>query len=168
MPSELIPHPEQIGLGSPAEPGDLRLCLFLYNIRESGDARRNTLIDRGTDERQYPPLSLELYYLVTAFSKAELHVRSQDEARILGKTMQIFHDHGIIQHEYLQGSLAEKNEELRITFDNLHTDVMIKLWNFPNTPFKLSLSYMVGPIYLDSKRTKTTKRVKEVDIQIRG
>lgn len=98
MPIELIPHPEQIGLGSPADPGDLRLCLFLYNIRESGEARRNTLIDRGKGERQYPPLSLELFYLITAYSKAELHARSQDEARIIGKTMQIFHDHSQVQN----------------------------------------------------------------------
>lgn len=168
MPSELIMHPEQIGLGSPSDPGDLRLCLFLYNIRENGEARKTAMIRKSTGELQYPPLSLELYYLFTAYSKAEMHARAQDEARILGKVMQIMYDNAIIQPYYLQGSLAEKNEEVRVTLDNLHTDVMIKLWNFPNTPFKLSLSYVVGPVMLDSKRTKQTKRVQEVEFHIRG
>lgn len=168
MPTDLISQPEQIGLSSPSDHGDLRLSLFLYNVRENGEYRQNQMINRGSGDLQYPPISLELFYLLTAYSKAELHSRSQDESRILGKAMQILHDHSILRASYLQGSLAEKNEELKITLDNLHTDVLIKLWNFPNTPYKLSLSYAVGPVLLDSKRTKATKRVEEVEFNVRG
>lgn len=168
MPVELISQREQISLCSPNEQGDSRLSLFLYNIRESGEFRPNQMINRGTGDLQYPPMSLELYYLITAHSKAELHSRSEDESMIIGKTMQILHDHSILRGSYLEGSLAEKNEEIKITLDNLHTDVLIRLWNFPNTPYKLSLSYAVGPVLLDSKRKKATKRVKEVEINVRG
>lgn len=168
MPKELIEQPEQIGLSSPADHGDLRLSLFLYNVRESGEFRQNQLINAGNGNLQYPPISLELFYLITAYSKAESHSKSQDEAMILGKVMQIFHDHSILRSSYLHGSLAEKNEEIRITLDNLHTDVLIRLWNFPNTPYKLSLSYMVGPVLLDSKRKKATKRVEEVVFDVKG
>jgi hypothetical protein len=168
MPTSLIASPEQIGLVSPAETGNIRLGLFLYSIRENGDSRQTTMITKGKNELQFPPMPLMLYYLVSAYSKAELASRTVDEALILGKAMEILFDHSVIRSKYLQGTLAQNNEEPKIAFDNLHTDVLLRLWNFPNVPYRPSLSYAVGPILLNSNRTKPIKRVTEVNFHVKG
>ena len=80
---EPIPQPEYIGLSSPVDKTDLRLSMFLYNIRESGELRRNEMLGRGTDRLQYPPLAVELYYLMTAYSQGEQLSRALDESRII-------------------------------------------------------------------------------------
>ncbi|HWR60834.1 MAG TPA: DUF4255 domain-containing protein, partial [Clostridia bacterium] len=163
MVPEPVLQPEMIGLASPADKGDLRLSLFLYNIVESGDLRNNQLQVSESGLLQYPPMSLNLYYMLTAYSSSELSSRALDEQRILGKAMQVFFDNSIIRGSALQGTLREKNEEVKIVMDNIPVDILIKLWNFPNIPYKLSVSYLVGPIYLDSTRTKQTKRVMEIN-----
>lgn len=168
MPSELISQPELIGLCSPVDSGDLKLSLFLYNIRESGDFQMNQMINRGTGDLEYPPKSYELSYLLTAYSKAEAQFRSVDESLIIGKAMQIINDNAVLRASYIQGSLAEKNEEIKIAIENLDVDVLLRLWNFPNIPYKLSLGLIVSPVFLDSTRKKPTKRVKEVEFTIKG
>ncbi|MFZ5352370.1 MAG: DUF4255 domain-containing protein [Bacillota bacterium] len=163
MVPEPVLQPEMIGLASPADKGDYRLTLFLYNIVESGDFRNNQLQVTESGLLQYPPLSLNLYYMLTAHSSSELNSRALDEHRILGKAMQVLFDNSIVRGSQLQGTLREKNEELKIVVDNIPVDILVKIWNFPNIPYKLSVSYLVGPVYLDSTRTKEAKRVMEIN-----
>ena len=111
-------------------------------------------------------MTVELFYLLTAHSAAELQTRSLDEHRILGRALQVLYDNSIIKGQALQGSLADTNEELRIVMENLSLDTLISL--FPNTPYKLSVCFSVGPVYIDSTRMKATKRVVERDISITG
>jgi hypothetical protein len=151
-----------IGLGAPAGHGDFKLTLFLYNIIESGEFRHNEMAAINSSTDAYPPMALDLYYLLTAHSSSEISTRTMDEHRILGKAMQAFFDNAILREPNLVGTLSEKNEEIRIVMDNLPFDLMMKLWTFPNVPYKLSVSYQVGPVYIDSTRIRSTKRVLEV------
>lgn len=159
MVPEPILQPELIGLASPADKGDLNLSLFMYHIMEYGEIRQNQLIARDSKSMSYPPMALDLYFLVTAHSTAELHSRGLDEARILGKVMQVLYDHSVLKGSYLKGTLAENNEEIRIVINNEPIEILTRIWNFPNVPYKLSLSYEVGPVYLDSQRLKSGQRV---------
>lgn len=166
MVPEPIAQPEYIGLAPPTDKGDLQLSLFLYSITENGDFRQTRLISRGTDQLQYPPMTVNLRYMITAHSTAELQNRALDEQRILGRAMQVFYDHSILRNPYLQGTLAEQDEELRIVLEDLNLDAAINL--FPNTSYKCSVGYMVGPVHLDSTRVQTTKRVLEKNIHLQG
>jgi hypothetical protein len=163
---EPILQPEFIGLSSPVDKGDLNLSLFLYNIKENGDNRTNQMLSKGAGKLQFPPMSVDLFYLITAHSTAELHSRSLDENQILGKAIQVLYDNSVLRNSVLQGTLAENNEEVRIVMDVLPMDIMVSL--FPNIPYKLSVSYMVGPVNIDSMRVKSTKRVLESDMSIKG
>ncbi|WP_166240027.1 DUF4255 domain-containing protein [Paenibacillus turpanensis] len=163
-----IPQPEQIGLASLVERGDLYLSLFLYGVRESGDSRRTQMVTRGTGELQFPPMAMELSYLLTVQSPAELQSRSLDEHRILGRAMQVLYDHSILRGAMNTGTLAERDEEVRIVLDNLPGERLIQMWNFADTPYRLSLSYTVGPIFIESTRKKSTQRVLERDFRIQG
>lgn len=160
---DIIPQPEMIGLGSPAEPGDFRLTLFLYNIIETGEFRHNEPIAINSNTVGFPPLAVDLYYLLTAHSTSEISFRRAEEHRILGKAIQVLFDNAILRGPNLVGTLAEKNEEIRIVIDNLPFDLMMKLWTFPNVPYKLSVSYQVGPVYIDSMKTRSVGRVLKVE-----
>ncbi|GAA3405730.1 DUF4255 domain-containing protein [Paenibacillus hodogayensis] len=168
MTPDPIPQPELIGLGTPVDKGDFYLSLFLYSVRESGDNRKTQMIARGTGEIQYPPLAVDLHYMVTVQSPAELQTRALDEQRILGRAMQVLYDHSVLRGSSLVGTLAERGEEVRIVMDNVSGDGMLNMWNFADTPYRLTVSYMVGPVMIDSTRIKTTKRVLERDISIQG
>jgi hypothetical protein len=165
MVNEPIPQPEFIGLSHPNDKGDLSLSLFLYTVKESAD-RQTQMLSRGQNTLQFPPLTVELFYLLTAHSAAELQTRALDEHRILGKALQVLYDNSIIKGQALQGSLADTNEELRIVMENLSLDTLISL--FPNSPYKLSVCFSVGPVLIESTRVKATKRVIERDISITG
>jgi hypothetical protein len=168
MTPDPIPQPEMIGLASPVDKGDFYLSLFLYNIRESGDNRRTQMIARGTNEIQYPPMVVELCYMLTAQSPAELQSRALDEHRILGRAMQVLYDHSVLRGSMTVGTLAEREEEVRIVMDPITGGSMLNMWNFADTPYRLSVSYSVGPVNIDSTRIKTTKRVLERDFRIQG
>lgn len=166
MTPEPITQPELIGLANPADKGDLMLTLFLYNITSNGDNRHNQMLVRGPGTLQFPPLPINLHYLFTAHSSAELQSRYIDEHRILGRALQVIYDNAILNGSSLQGSLADSGEELRLVMNHLPLESMINL--FPNEPYKISFSLEVGPVFIDSTRIKTTKRVLERDFRIQG
>lgn len=161
-----IARPDLIGLASPADKGDLSLSLYLVGVRESGEARRNAMQAQGGQLR-YPPLALDLTYMVTAHSAAEPLARTLDEHLMLGKVMQTLYDNAVLRAPYLEGSLAMSGEELRITAENMDTDQLVRLWQFGDLPYKLSLVYRVGPILLESTRVKPGPRVVERRITLR-
>ncbi len=168
MVPEPVAQPEYIGLASPAEKGDMQLTLYLYSIKERGDYRQNLMLQRGENTMQFPPLQLELRYLLTAASTAEVSSRTIDENRIIGRAMQVLYDNSIIKGAKLLGTLAENNEELRIVIDNIPVDILMRLWNFPNMPYRMTMGYIVGPVALDSTRYRKTKRVKDAEVDIVG
>lgn len=133
---EPIPKQEMIELCAPYEESDFRLTLYLYSIVENSINRdcKSSLI------------SLNLYYLVTAFSKAELKTKAYEESCILGKVAQTFQQNPIIRGSDLEGTLAESNNEIKTMFHQISPDEMSKIWTFPNAPCKLSLAYMIGPV----------------------
>jgi hypothetical protein len=168
MTPDPIPQPEMIGLASPVDTGDFYLTLYLYSIKESGDNRRTQMVSRGENEIQYPPMTVDLHYLMTAHSPAELQSRALDEHRILGRAIQVLYDNSVLRNSMTVGTLADKDEEVRIVMDGITGDGLLGMWNFADTPYRLSVSYAVGPINIDSTRIKKTKRVVERDFRVQG
>ncbi len=160
---ELIAHADGVGLAHPGDKGDMNLSLYLYEIKENTDFRSNDLIDQG-DRMRYPPIALDLSYLITAHSASDVLTRAIDEQRIMGKMMQVLHDHNILKGEDLVGSLAGTNGAYRIVKEEIPLETAISL--FPSLPYKLSLSYKIGPVYLDSTRTKSVSRVRERHLKV--
>ena len=115
---------------------------------------------------QFPPSALDLHYLITPYSNADLQSRTLYEHRIIGRALQVLYDNAIVRSPFLQGSLAENSEELRITVDSLSTDTLTGMWNFGDMPFRLSIPIRVGPVYIDSTRVRPTSRVVERQLRL--
>lgn len=155
-----VPRPDLIGMASPRDAGDLALSLFLFNVKENGEARRTGMVDRG-GVLQYPPQALDFYFIMTAHSNADRLTRSLDEHRILGRAMQALYDNAVLSGPYLEGSLAEGNSAIRLTLTSMEGEEIMKLWQFGDLPYKLSVVYRAGPVMLDSNRVKSVSRVVE-------
>ncbi len=158
-----VPRPDLIGIASPKEAGDLALSLFLFNVKENGEARRTGMVDRG-GVLQYPPQALDFFFLMTAHSNADRLTRALDEHRILGRAMQTLYDNSVLRSPYLEGTLAEGGDPVRISLVSLEAEELLKLWQFGDLPYKLSVVYRIGPVMLDSNRVKPVSRVIERQI----
>ncbi|WP_248926133.1 DUF4255 domain-containing protein [Paenibacillus hamazuiensis] len=159
-----IARPELVGLASPAEKGDFGLTLFLYSIKECIEYRQAAFSGQGGGSK--PPMAVELNYLMTAHSAADPQTRALDEHLILGRAMQVFHENGIIDNSSLRGTLAENREAIRIVRESLPLDTMLSL--FPQMPYKLSVSYLVGPVFIDSGKFSVKPRVRGSNTRMEG
>lgn len=168
MTPEPIEKAEKIGIYPPYEKGDYSLGVHLYNVEENGEYRPVNMVNIGSNRQKYPPLSLTLYYMITAYSKAEIQSRALDEQKMIGRVMQVLYDNPIIDLEGANISPDGNNEPVRISLNPLEHEMKLKLWNAPDKPYHLSAFYRVSPIFVESNRMKNIKRVTELDINIRG
>ncbi len=135
---EPIPSPDMIDLCSPAATGDLSLGIYLYSIKENREYRGAGLI------------ALTLFYIMTAYSNADVKQRAYDEHYILGRAIQVLKENANIDGIYLQGSLAQFNEGIRVEQFFIPPEDMQKIWIFPEVPYRTSVGYIVSPVIIDT------------------
>lgn len=162
---DLIKKSEGIGLVSPADRGDITLCVYLYDVSESEICRTSGMISDGADRQKFPPIHLTLSYLITAFSASDVKYRSEEEQRILGRVAQVLRDYPILNLNTMEFGTGNEGDRIRIEMLNADVDEKSKVWAFPNLPPKLSLFYRMGPVALEATKTKNIRRVQEVEFR---
>ena len=166
----LVPEPVQnadmIGLCSPYDKGDFVLCMHLYDIADNVENRPVEMEIVSSRTLRYPPTAYVLYYMMTVISNEQINTRSVNEQRIFGKALQTLADNTILEPYQLIGSAAENREPVNIMSNNLSFEEKSKLWNFQNSPYRLSAFYKVAPVYVESNRMKESRRVIETRIGI--
>jgi Pvc16 N-terminal domain len=141
-------------------PEDNSLSIFLYRIVENGDMKNRPFEAQDTNLLKYPPLSLNLFYLISPLTNS-----AENDNNLLGKTMQIFYDNALTKGSTLQGVLANTAEELRIILNPISMEDITKLWTSFARPYHLSVSYEVKVIYIDSERETEAERVRRKRIE---
>jgi hypothetical protein len=166
--------PDSIMLISPGDiegNDNVRLSLFLYQVAENAHMKNQEMIQSGSTTLIYPPLTLDLYYMLTSHPSPGIQDRTErtkEEHSVLGRVMQILHDNTILKGPVLRGSLAAHNEELHVTQTTLNLDDMTKIWTtFQDTIFRPSICYLVTPVKIDSTREKQVTRVVERKIVVK-
>ena len=162
---EFISGKDGVALCSPADKSDVTLGLFLFDIRESEEIRRSSAVISGMSKMQYPPIFLNLYYMITAYTTGEIRFRMSSEERILGRVIQYFHDYPLISIDDIDPA-DMSGVDLRIEMLRLDAEQKSKIWNFPNIPYKTSIFYKVSPVSIDSARKKEIIRVRQAQINI--
>ncbi|MGA1841567.1 MAG: DUF4255 domain-containing protein [bacterium] len=130
--------------------------IFLYQILENADLRNQPWIREGNNRLRYPPLFLNLHYLIIPYAKTQREVH-----RIMTETMRVFHD-------YSNQDLSAGNKpvnQLKIVLEPLSIEDIFKIWRALNRPYRLSASYCVQVAQIDSKKDKEVELVKERDIR---
>ncbi len=156
MAGELIDKPEMIGLCCPADENDFKLLLYLYHVEENHDYRNAT----GMGRTSQGMLTLNLYYLLAAKSSAEIKSKALDENMILGNAMLVLHQNPIISGSDLEGSLAENNDDIKITpVDIEHHAFSSKIKESENLIYKNVVFYKVGPVQIGDSLLTVGRRV---------
>lgn len=157
----LLQSQDNIGLCGPSEHSDTILGLYLYDVRENGEIRVNGLQPVDQQYLKYPPMYLDLHYMVTVYLTMDLRYRSEEEHRLLGGVMQLFYDNPVLEAEPGTG-----NEELRLELEDMDIGEKMKLWSGFGDTYRLSLFYKVSPVKLESTLFKKVTRVKEIRIDV--
>lgn len=162
---DLIRNGADIGLASPADRGDMILCVHLYDVSESETYRVSGMISDGAERQKFPPIHLTLSYMITVFSTGDVKFRSEEEQRILGKVAQVLRDCPILNLDTMEFGMGGGEEQIRLEMLRADLDEKAKVWAFPNLAAKPSLFYRMGPVALESARTKNVKRVQEMEFR---
>lgn len=162
---ELIKSDAGIGLASPADKGDISLCVHLYDVNESKKYRVSGMITEGVDSQKFPPIHLTLSYMITAFSASDVKFRSEEEQRILGRVSQVLLDYPIFDPDTMEFGTGGGEDKIWIEMVQTDIEERSKVWNFPNLAPKLSLFYSIGPVAVESSKTKKIRRVQEIEFR---
>lgn len=138
-----------------------QLNLFLVQTSVNPALRNSELPGRSKPgERSFPPLPLNLIYLVTAYGK-----ESQDpdlySHRLIGRAMSILHDTPVLLPEQIrqataadlpESDLHEQVELVRITPQPVSLEEQSKLWATFQAQYRISALYHVAVVLIDSIR----------------
>ena len=166
MVPDIIPGSEGIGMCHPSDKGDIQLGICLYDVKRNPDIIATDRIPVGASKLRNPPLYVDLYYMITAYSMSDIKFRTLEEAKILGRTMQLLQSHAVLKGDILGKSAAELTQVPRIELLDLETEEKTRIWSIPDVPYKLSLFYKVYPIEIDSLTVSEISRVSTVDITL--
>jgi hypothetical protein len=156
---------DHIAIVSPKNAGTNVLTLFLYRVVENADLKNAeppaARAADGTLVRSETPLNVDLHYLLTA------HPHNGDllEAhRAISRAMRVLFDHGILRGSLLRADSPSHgltpDSVLRVTLNPTTTEEMSRIWGvFPDTPYEISVAYLVTPAQIESARLLTTAPV---------
>lgn len=128
------------------------ISLWLYRVVRD-DQRLNAPPERPTDRLiQVRPLPLRLHYLVTPISNFDPNDGPQTEQVLLGKVLQIFHDHAVLRGADLRDALTGADLRLHVRLETLALDEITRVWESLERPYQLCVSYEVSVLPIHSAR----------------
>jgi hypothetical protein len=131
-----------------------RVSLWMYLIAED-EFIKNAPNSRISDIReQFPPLGLDLYYLLTPFGTS-----ADADLLILGRAVQALYDSG---RTTLVNPAAQVAEDLSITLFRRTLDELSRVWEALQEPYRLSVCYQVRISRVDSTRTMQVSPVLQM------
>lgn len=162
---DVVQHPAAIGMCSPEDHGDLVVGVYLYDIGPNNDIVERGMVTRDRHTQVYPSTFLTLRYMITVWSMGDLKFKTQEEHRILGRIVQTLADHSVIGQT---SSIHGQPMDTRIEMERIEPGEKLRLWNFPNKPYQLSLFYRAQPVEITSTKTRLTPtRVRDINVFIR-
>ncbi|MGD2116511.1 MAG: DUF4255 domain-containing protein [Acidobacteriota bacterium] len=133
-----------------------KVNLYIFLVQENQTAKNRDWRAVGTNALHKPPLTLDLYYVMTTFAENLL-----DEHRVLGEAMRVLYDHAVIAPEHLQGALPQVVEDLKLDLCAFDIEELTRIWNAFNQPYRLSVCYRVRIVHLESALERPVRRVTE-------
>ncbi len=168
--NQLVASEQEISLSNPGQAvqGVRKLSLWLYQVlpnehlRNPSYVRRKNPTNTNDDDAQfYPPLYLNLLYLLTPSIQIDNGGTSDPIAdqRLLGRAMQIFYDQSILRMDSRQA--PGEADELHLSLAPRTIEELAEVWEAMQQPYRLSVCYEVRAIRIDSARRLQAGRLSE-------
>ena len=123
------------------------ISLWLYRINREPDTL-NRPPERIAPNRLRPqPIPLTLYYLITP-----MRDQPRDEQTLLGKVVQVLHDHAIMSGPEVGTVLNADGTELHVVLNGLTLEDLARVWDVLKEPYQLSIVYIAQVVTIDSDR----------------
>lgn len=157
---------QNIVLSNPSQPASaananvVRQCsLWLYQVLPNEHLRNapavRTRDASGDDTAElYPPLALNLYYLLTPSTGSDV-----GDQQVLGRALQVFHDQSILRMEDKES--PGRAEELHISLAPRTIEELANVWEAMQEPYRLSVCYEVRAVRIESQRRLPGGRVAD-------
>ncbi len=136
--------PDETGAGQ-------RINLFLYKVCANPHlVNADWQVKPGKPERLVPPpLSLNLYYLMTPYSPNDNQLGNAAAHKLLGDAMRVLAQFPVVPEPYLAGDLTASREQIRIMHNGLDVEELSQVWSTFSRPFRLSVLYEVSVVQLE-------------------
>lgn len=154
--TELDVPKEQTGLGIPEESSPFSLCIFLYDFQKNTNMNNAQFRTVSVGKLRYPSGYYDLFYMLVPYSNGDRKYRTEEELRMLDILLKKLGDAGFL----------EADEQTAVTLVNPELEEKIKIWNALNQPLRAALYCKLGPVEVESERTKEIKRVKDVEMHV--
>lgn len=150
---QILPSVNITVLGPDEGGPNRRVNLFLYKIEENAFLKNKDWEVSRTNSNQItpPPLSVNLYYLMTAYAQNDQQNGNATAHAILGEAMRVLNENPLIPEANLAAGLVDARERVKIILNNVDLDELSKVWSTFNEPFRLSVPYEVSVVQLDQQ-----------------
>jgi hypothetical protein len=134
-----------------------QLNLFLYLIAPNAAWRNHYMPGHSKPgEVGYPPLALNLYYVLTAYGRDD-DIEKPFSHLLLGHAMRFLYDHPLLGAAEIAASLQDNDlgdqvERVRITLQPLSIEEISRLWAGFQMQYRLSVAYEIGVALIESER----------------
>jgi hypothetical protein len=149
--------------------GDRRINLFLYKVQENPALKNmDWQVKRGEPNQLVPPpLSLNLFYLMTPYARNDPQTGNSMAHEFLGEAMRVFYENPIVPQDYLVSGLQEAREQIKIIHNSLDVEELSQVWSTFTQPFRLSVMYEVSVVQLDmlsESERAMARRVRQISV----
>jgi hypothetical protein len=160
----LSPKPDVTILAPDESGSENRVNLFLYKVQENPTLKNmDWQVKPGSPNQLVPPpLSLNLFYLMTAYKQNDPQTGNSMAHEILGDAMRVFYESPIVPAVYLSEDLKNSREQIRIMLNTLDLEELSKVWATFTRAFRLSVLYEVSVVQLDMLPEKERAMVQRV------
>ena len=146
-----------------------RINLFLYKVQENPVLKNMDwqIKQNESDVLVPPPLSLNLFYLMTPYAVNVPPTGNAGTHEILGDAMRVFYENPIVPRDYLEEELQDAREQIKIMLNTLDLEELSKVWATFTEPFRLSVLYEVSLVQLDmlsEREAVMPKRVRQIGV----
>lgn len=150
------------------------IFVYLYQVLES-PTLKNSGYRAGPPSGGPPqnvtvvrdPLALDLYFLIIPASSNDNEQTTFVETyEMLGIAAGALHDNGVFTLGQLGiGDTTTADVKLQVTMNPLTTTQLFELWEAVNQPYRLSASYVVRTVRIDSQLSTDTPLVSQRNLQ---
>ena len=158
--------PGNVAAISPADAnGDIRCGIFLYASIENPSLKNEP--PRPDPNNPHgallrSPLTLDLYYLLTAYGNNDPLEREERAHEVLSVALRVLYDSGVIKGSQIALPLRNQIDELRLSLIPITIEDMTRIWSvFPNQAYRPSVSFLVTPVPIFTEDSTTAVRVVE-------